>query len=235
MIRSMVRQFTVICLLMSAGYGIMAWLLSPGTLAQENGDSATASTGDKANPELPPTPAWWLEAVEEMSYPQNLSLQTKACANRLEAEAELDRAIAEAATVFFSNYLENARLKEIVGAIEFLKKNAVVPGHYEVLAVRSASAPVADQDLTKQPPLQYQGFAHVKFSEELWRLRLLRNRLVLASIMSWTVICGLLVFSIFLRINRATRGMYQGRLQLASIIAFLVLATAGLWISRIIV
>lgn len=235
MIRSMIRPFTVIWLLMSAGSGIIFWLPGPDMLAQQTGESAAAPSGDAASRESLPTPTWWLEAVEEMSYPNNLSLQTKACANRLEAEAELDRAIAEAATVFFSNYLENARLKEIVGAIEFLKKNAVVPGRYEVLAVRPASAPAADRDLTKQLPLQYQGFAHVKFSEDLWRLRLLRNRLVFASIISWIVICGLMVFSSFLRINRATRGMYQGRLQIVSIIAFLVLATAGLWISRIIV
>ncbi|MBX3416757.1 MAG: hypothetical protein KF851_04075 [Pirellulaceae bacterium] len=201
---------------------------------QENETSGLAPLANDSADRATGTPNWWLAAVEEIDYPSSVTLQTNACENRLAAEAELDAAIADAANVYFSNFLAKEQLKEIVGAVEFLKKNGVFKGRYEVLAVREPTENGDPAGDGKQI-LKYRGFAHLKFSEELWQTRLIRDRLVIAAVLSWTIISGLIVFSIFLRLNHASRGMHQGRLQIGAIVLFLVMSVLSLWVSQVLV
>jgi hypothetical protein len=223
-------------LIINTVFLLIALAVSPGIVAafQEEASSKFTKAAESTSSNSLTTPEWWLEAVEKISYPDKLALQTELMKTRFEAEAALDSMISQATREFFGNYLSQRDLEEISSAKDFLRKFAVVNERREVLAIQLSPT---ENSKTKdaKPEIKYRGFAQVEFSEGLWQRRLIRDRLVIALGLCGTILSGLATLTVFLHLNHATKGMYAGRLQMAAGVAFVFIMLMIFWISRFVI
>jgi hypothetical protein len=109
-------------LIINTVFLLIALAVSPGIVAafQEEASSKFTKAAESTSSNSLTTPEWWLEAVEKISYPDKLALQTELMKTRFEAEAALDSMISQATREFFGNYLSQRDLEEISSAKDLM-------------------------------------------------------------------------------------------------------------------